>query len=81
MTGHCLSAAGAIESVATVLQLKHDFLHPSLNCEDLHPEISKLVDESRIPKQALTQAGLGIIIKASFGFGDVNSCAIFKKWE
>jgi 3-oxoacyl-(acyl-carrier-protein) synthase len=81
MIGHCLSAAGAVESVATVLQLYHGFLHPSLNCEDLHPEIEKLIDSSRIPTSCIQKPDLKIIAKASFGFGDVNSCVIFKKWE
>lgn len=78
MIGHCLSAAGAIESVAVMLQLKHQFLHPSLNCEDLHPEIAKLIPSNRVPNQT-TPANLNIIAKSSFGFGDVNSCVIFKK--
>jgi 3-oxoacyl-(acyl-carrier-protein) synthase len=81
MIGHCLSAAGAVESVATVLQLYHGFLHPSLNCEDLHPEIEKLIDSSCIPTTYIQKPDLKIIAKASFGFGDVNSCVIFKKWE
>ena len=79
MIGHCLSAAGAIESVAVVLQLMHGFLHPSLNCEDLHPEIHKLIDEQCIPQQMLEKE-VQIIAKSSFGFGDVNSCVIFKKY-
>ncbi len=78
MIGHCLSAAGAIESIAVLLQLQHQFLHPSLNCEDLHPEIGALIPEEMIPRQA-TAAQLNIIAKSSFGFGDVNSCVIFKK--
>ncbi len=81
MIGHCLSAAGAVESVAAVLQLYHGFLHPSLNCEDLHPEIEKLIDRSCIPTECLYKSDLKIMAKASFGFGDVNSCVIFKKWE
>src|SRR5450759_3400635 len=36
MIGHCLGAAGAIECVAVVLQLYKGFIHPSINCEDLH---------------------------------------------
>lgn len=79
MIGHCLSAAGAIESVGVLLQLHHQFLHPSLNCEDLHPDIEKMIKPDRIPKQALTTE-LNIIAKSSFGFGDVNSCVIFKKY-
>ena len=79
MVGHCLSAAGSIESVATILQLYHGFVFPNMNCEDLHPEISSLIDPSRIPQQ-LIEKELTIIAKASFGFGDVNGCVIFKKY-
>ncbi len=39
MIGHTLGAAGAIESVACVLMLQGGFVHPRLNCEDVHPEI------------------------------------------
>jgi len=78
MTGHCLSAAGSIESVAAILELHHGFLFPNLNCEDLHPEITALISEDRIPRKIIT-TDLNIIAKASFGFGDVNACLIFKK--
>jgi len=80
MVGHCLSGAGSVESVASVLQLHHGFIFPNINCEDLHPEITALIDESRIPQQ-LIEKELTIIAKASFGFGDVNGCVIFKKWN
>ena len=43
MTGHCLGAAGAVETIAAVLELKDQFIHPSINCEDLHPEIAALI--------------------------------------
>ncbi|WKL49318.1 beta-ketoacyl-[acyl-carrier-protein] synthase family protein [Flavobacterium pectinovorum] len=80
MTGHCLSAAGSIESVATVLQLYEGFLFGNTNCEDLHPEITALVDASKIPLKTIN-TDLTIIAKASFGFGDVNACILFKKFE
>lgn len=79
MVGHCLAAAGAIESVATVLQLKHQFVFPNINCEDLHPEIGQIIDADKIPTE-MTQTELNIIAKASFGFGDVNGCVIFKRY-
>jgi len=80
MTGHCLSAAGSIECVATVLQLYHGFVFGNSNCTDLHPEIAAMIDPSRIP---LLQVDVKpyIIAKASFGFGDVNACLIFKKFD
>jgi 3-oxoacyl-(acyl-carrier-protein) synthase len=79
MVGHCLSGAGSIESVASVLQLHQRFIFPNINCEDLHPEITSIIDESRVPKQ-LIEKELTIIAKASFGFGDVNGCIILKKY-
>jgi 3-oxoacyl-(acyl-carrier-protein) synthase len=80
MVGHCLSGAGSVESVASVLQLHQGFIFPNINCEDLHPEIIALIDASRIPQQ-LIKKELTIIAKASFGFGDVNGCVIFKKFK
>lgn len=77
--GHCLSAAGGVESVATVLQLYHGFVFPNTNCEDLHPEIAELVAFERIPLQMIKKE-LQIVAKANFGFGDVNGCIIFKKY-
>ena len=79
MVGHCLAAAGSIESVATVLQLKKGFVFPNINCEDVHPEIASMISEEKIPKEKIT-VDLNIIAKASFGFGDVNACVIFKKY-
>ncbi len=80
MTGHCLSAAGSIECVATVLQLYHGFVFGNSNCTDLHPEITAMIDPSRIPLHQVDVKPY-IIAKASFGFGDVNACLIFKKFD
>ena len=80
MVGHCLAAAGSIESVATVLQLKEQFVFPNINCEDVHDEISVLISEDKIVKQVL-HTELNIAAKASFGFGDVNCCIIFKRYN
>ena len=80
MVGHCLSAAGSIESVASVLQIYHDFIFPNINCEDLNPEIIALINEKCIP-QKFTETKVDVVIKASFGFGDVNGCVIFKKFK
>lgn len=80
MVGHCLAASGAIESVAAVLQIKEQFVFPNINCEDIHPEISKLIDDSKIPVKAIYNNNFNIIAKASFGFGDVNACVIFKRY-
>jgi 3-oxoacyl-[acyl-carrier-protein] synthase-1 len=80
MVGHCLAAAGSIECVATVLQLKNQFVFPNLNCADVHPEILTLIDDERIPKISMEKP-LRIAAKASFGFGDVNACIIFSTFS
>jgi 3-oxoacyl-(acyl-carrier-protein) synthase len=78
MIGHGLGAAGALESVACILMLRSGFAHPSLNCEDVHPEIEAYADS--IPHEVREMPGLRTIIKSGFGFGDVNACVIFRRW-
>jgi len=80
MVGHCLSASGSVESVASVVQLYHGFIFPNTNCNDVHPEITNCIDSSRIPQQ-LIEKEITILAKASFGFGDVNGCVILKKYK
>lgn len=80
MTGHCLGGAGSVECVASVLQIHEGFIFPNINCEDLHPEISALVNTEKIPVKQINKE-LNIVAKASFGFGDVNACILFKKFE
>jgi 3-oxoacyl-(acyl-carrier-protein) synthase len=80
MTGHCLGAAGAIECVAAVLGLYHGFIFPSVNCEDVHPDITAIISTEKIPQQLIETNKLQVIAKASFGFGDINACIILKKY-
>lgn len=80
MIGHCISGAGSIECVAAVLQLAEGFIFPNINSEDLHPEIEALIGRERIPQVCLEQQ-FNILAKASFGFGDVNACIIFKRYN
>lgn len=77
LIGHALGAAGGIECVASVLELHHGFVHGSINCDDLHPSLTAFA--SRIPHHTV-DVPLEIIAKASFGFGDVNGCVIFRKF-
>lgn len=78
--GHCLAAAGSIECVGALLQFKENQIFGNINCEDVHPEIDKVIDTSKIPRTTMDFAPK-IIAKASFGFGDVNACVIFKAYS
>jgi 3-oxoacyl-(acyl-carrier-protein) synthase len=80
MIGHCLSAAGSIESVASVLQIMHQFVHPNINLEDPNPEVTNMISEECLPTSTIKKE-INIVAKANFGFGDVNSCLIFSKFN
>lgn len=80
MVGHCLSAAGSIECVAAVLELHEGFIYPSINCEDLHPDITAIIASEKIPQQVIHR-DINVIAKANFGFGDVNACVILTKFQ
>jgi 3-oxoacyl-(acyl-carrier-protein) synthase len=80
MIGHCLSAAGSIESVAAVLQIKHGFAHANINLEDPIPEIVKIAGIENLPTRMIKKE-INIAAKANFGFGDVNTCLIFSKYN
>ena len=77
--GHGLGAAGAMESVGVALMLHGGFLHGSLNCDDLHSEIAE--HEASIVRETTEFDDLRTMVKASFGFGDVNACVVFRHWE
>ena len=78
MTGHCIGAAGAVESIGAILELSEQFIHPTINHTPFHPEIEMLIPLEKIPNKEITGVKINHVAKASFGFGDVNTCLIFK---
>ncbi|MFP6589075.1 MAG: beta-ketoacyl-[acyl-carrier-protein] synthase family protein [Candidatus Latescibacterota bacterium] len=79
LIGHALGAAGGLECVASILELHHGFVHGSVNCEDLHEDLTDFA--TCVVHETIDVPNLSIIAKASFGFGDVNGCIIFKKFD
>ncbi len=73
MTGHLLGAAGAIESVATVLSIHHGVVPPTINLEE--PDDELRVD---VPREA-REMQIGAAINDSFGFGGHNTSVVFAK--
>jgi 3-oxoacyl-[acyl-carrier-protein] synthase II len=78
MTGHLLGAAGAIESIATILAVKNDIVPPTINHSTPDEEIdSKLkLTFNKAEKRAVRAA-----LSNTFGFGGHNASVIFKKFE
>lgn len=73
MTGHLLGAAGGIESVATVMALKEQQVHPTRNLDEPDPEC----DLDYVPHLA-RQANLRAAISNSMGFGGHNAVLAFR---
>ncbi|UQX87317.1 beta-ketoacyl-[acyl-carrier-protein] synthase family protein [Jatrophihabitans telluris] len=73
MTGHLLGAAGAIESVATVLAVANDVIPPTINLDD--PDDDLVIDVPREPRHTTVTAA----INDSFGFGGHNASLVFHK--
>jgi 3-oxoacyl-[acyl-carrier-protein] synthase II len=73
MTGHLLGAAGAIESIATVLAVRNDIVPPTINLDD--PDDGVLVDVPRQARKMTVPAALN----DSFGFGGHNVALLFRK--
>jgi 3-oxoacyl-(acyl-carrier-protein) synthase len=45
----------------------------------LHPALAAYAE--RIPHKTVLLPGMKVMAKASFGFGDVNACIVFRKIE
>ncbi|MGP3971157.1 beta-ketoacyl-[acyl-carrier-protein] synthase family protein [Streptomyces sp. 6N223] len=69
MTGHLLGGAGGVETVATVLALHHRLAPPTINVDELDPEVD--ADVVRDEARALP-SGTIAAINNSFGFGGHN---------
>ncbi len=76
MTGHLLGAAGAIESIATVLAIKNGIVPPTINLDEPSPEC----DLNYVPKKAVERE-IKYAISNTFGFGGHNASLLFKKYE
>jgi 3-oxoacyl-(acyl-carrier-protein) synthase len=71
MLGHCLTAAGVVELVATILQMANDVVHPTINQEEQDSQL----DLDFVPNEA-RQHRIEVAISNAFGFGGLNSCVV-----
>jgi 3-oxoacyl-[acyl-carrier-protein] synthase II len=78
MTGHLLGAAGAIESIATIMAVKENFVPPTINHEtpddNIDPKLNLTLNkgQERVVDFALTN---------TFGFGGHNASIVIKKYK
>jgi 3-oxoacyl-[acyl-carrier-protein] synthase II len=74
MTGHLLGAAGAIESIFTILAIRDQIAPPTINLDN--PDVETVMD--LVPNKAKPMA-IEIAMSNSFGFGGTNASVVFKK--
>ncbi len=73
MTGHLLGGAGALEGIATVLAIHHRVAPPTINLDNLDPQV-----ELDIPTSARNlPSGDIAALNNSFGFGGANVAVAF----
>lgn len=75
MTGHLLGAAGAVESIFTILTLRDQIVAPTINLDS--PDEG--CDLDFVPGEARQVKGLEYALCNSFGFGGTNGSVIFRK--
>ena len=72
-TGHLLGAAGAVESIATLLSMEHGMIPATLNYENPDPECDLDYTPRKVEKQ------IQLAMSNSFGFGGQNASLLFRK--
>jgi malonyl-ACP decarboxylase len=73
LTGHCLTAAGVVEAVATVVQMRGGFVHPNHRLE-------RPIDaDARFVGGRTEAAEVGLALSNSFGFGGINTAVVLAR--
>ncbi|MEN9806146.1 MAG: beta-ketoacyl-ACP synthase [Pseudomonadota bacterium] len=73
MVGHLLGAAGAVEAIFTILSIRDQTLHPTINLENP----GEGCDLDYVPNAA-RQTRVRAALSNSFGFGGTNGTLIFR---
>ena len=76
MIGHLLGAAGAVETIATILAIDKGIVPPTINYEEPDPEC----DLDYVPNK-VRPYDLKVALKNSFGFGGQNACLVLKRYD
>lgn len=71
MTGHLLTAAGAIEALACVAAMRRKAIPPTINLDEPDVDLLLVANEAQ-PRRVAT------VVSNSFGFGGANSCLVLR---
>ena len=76
MTGHLLGAAGAIETIASILSIKNGIVPPTINHFTDDEEIDSKLNFTFNKAQ---KRDMNVVMSNTFGFGGHNACVLVKK--
>jgi 3-oxoacyl-[acyl-carrier-protein] synthase II len=76
MIGHTIGAAGAIESIITLLTINNGIITPTINYENPDPDLTL----NYVPNKAIKKE-VNCAISNSFAFGGHNASLVFKKYK
>ena len=76
MLGHTCWAAPVVELIAAILQMRKGVLHPSINIDELDPEI-----DLDVCRGGSVECSFEYVLKNSFGFGGVNCVSVVRRWD
>jgi 3-oxoacyl-[acyl-carrier-protein] synthase-1 len=77
LTGHSLGAAGAQESIYSLLMMKHRFLAASAHIDEIDP----VAADFPIVRERQDDVTLNCVMSNSFGFGGTNATLVFKRYD
>jgi 3-oxoacyl-[acyl-carrier-protein] synthase II len=78
MTGHLISAAGAVESIICIKTIIEGKIAPTINFNEFDPQIDSNL---KITPNKMVEANVDIAMNINYGFGGHNSAVIFKKYK
>jgi 3-oxoacyl-[acyl-carrier-protein] synthase II len=76
MTGHLLGAAGAVEAIAGILSMLHQFVPPTINHFTDDPEIDPNLN---LTFNTAQERPIRAVLSNTFGFGGHNASVILRK--
>lgn len=77
MTGHLLGAGPAIESIAILMSMRDDLVHPTINIKQLDPRIPQ---NWNFAASGPVRKSVNVALSNSFGFGGHNVTLLYKKF-
>ncbi len=81
--GHSYAAAGAIDTITALLALQHEYIPPTINCEELDPryELALVRDKAQPMQKNMHNDDRPVVLVGGRGLGGANAVLALKKGD